>query len=96
MLTVREVKKKNQNRKAITGVKWKKTKSKRKRGIAKKQERAAGGTVLELGTVLQEPNFGILNFSSLFALLSFWSLICNVEFDLNSSCLDRLNNFSII
>ena len=50
----------------------------------------------QLGTVLHEPNFAILNFSSLFALLSFWSLICNVEFDLNSSCLDRLNNFSII
>ena len=62
----------------------------------KKQERAAGGTVLELGTVLQEPNFAMLYFSSLFALLSFWSLICNAEFDLNSSCLDRLNSFGII
>ena len=29
------------------------------------------------------------------ALLSFWSLICNVEFDSNSLCLDRLNNFGI-
>ena len=27
------------------------------------------------------------------ALLSFLSLICNIEFDSNSSCLDRLNNF---
>ena len=52
--------------------------------------------MLERGTVLQEPNFAVLHFSSLFALLSFWSLICNVEFDLNSSCLDRLNNFGII
>ena len=25
-----------------------------------------------------------------------WSLICNAEFDLNSSCLDQLNNFGII
>ena len=30
------------------------------------------------------------------ALLSFWYLICNAEFDSNSSCLDRLNNFGII
>ena len=51
---------------------------------------------MELDTVLQEPNFAMLHFSSLFALLSFWSLICNAEFDLNSLCLDRLNNFDII
>ena len=38
----------------------------------------------------------VLHFSSHFALLSFWSLICNAEFDSNSSCLDRLNNFGII
>ena len=30
------------------------------------------------------------------ALLSFWYLICNAEFDSNSSCLDRLNNFGTI
>ena len=35
-------------------------------------------------------------FSSLFTLLSFWDLICNDEFDSNSSCLDRLNNFGTI
>ena len=29
-------------------------------------------------------------------LLSFWYLICNAEFDSNSSCLDRLNNFGTI
>ena len=40
---------------------------------------------MELGTVLQEPNFAMLHFSSLFALLSFWSLTYNAEFDLNSS-----------
>ena len=37
----------------------------------------------------------VLHFSSLFALLSFWDLICNAEFDSNSLCLDRLNNFDI-
>ena len=35
------------------------------------------------------------NFLTFSALLSFWFLICNAEFDLNSSCLDRLNNFGI-
>ena len=30
------------------------------------------------------------------ALLFFWYLICNAEFDSNSSCLDRLNNFGTI
>ena len=30
----------------------------------------------------------VLHFSSLFALLSFWDLICNAEFDSNSLCLD--------
>ena len=29
------------------------------------------------------------------ALLSFWYLIYNAEFDSNSSCLDRLSNFGI-
>ena len=29
------------------------------------------------------------------ALLSFWYLICNAEFDSNSLCLDRLSNFGI-
>ena len=34
--------------------------------------------------------------SSVFCYSFLWSLICNAEFDLNSSCLDRLNNFGII
>ena len=38
----------------------------------------------------------MLHFSSFYALLSFSSLICNAEFDSNSSCLDRLNNFVMI
>ena len=46
--------------------------------------------------MLQEPNLTMLHFYSLFALLSLWDLICNDEFDSNSSCLDRLNNFGII
>ena len=70
--------------------------------IVKKQERAAGwnsvgrnsGRKEEISQVLQFPySSAFLEFS---ALLSFWYLICNVEFDLNSSCMDRLNNFGII
>ena len=38
----------------------------------------------------------MLHFSSFSTLLPFSSLICNVEFDSNSSCLDRLNNFFMI
>ena len=34
--------------------------------------------------------------SSILCYSFLWSLICNAEFDLNSSCLDRLNNFGII
>ena len=49
--------------------------------------------MLELGTVLQEQNFSMLHFSSLFALLSFWSLICNAEFDLNSFLLGSTQQF---
>ena len=41
-------------------------------------------------------NFPAAPISFVFStLLSFWSLICNVEFDSNSLCLDRLNNFGI-
>ena len=35
-------------------------------------------------------------FSSIFCYSFLGCLICNAEFDLNSSCLDRLNNFGII
>ena len=35
-------------------------------------------------------------FSSVFCYFFLRSLICNAEFDLNSLCLDRLNNFGII
>ena len=44
--------------------------------------------------MLQFPySFTFLAFS---AFLSFWYMICNVEFDLNSSYSDRLNNFGTI
>ena len=42
------------------------------------------------------PSAKLLDFPASFAILSFWFLICNVEFDLNSTCLDRLDNLGII
>ena len=52
--------------------------------------------MLELCTVLQEPISQVLQFPLFSAILSSWSLIYDVEFDSNSSCLDRLNNFGMI
>ena len=48
------------------------------------------------GAKFLHPFTKLLNFPAFFALLSFWFLICNAEFDLNSTCLDRLNNLGII
>ena len=45
---------------------------------------------------LQEKHSCNTPFSSIFRYSFLWSLICNVEFNSNSSCLDRLNNFGII
>ena len=39
--------------------------------------------------------FLVLHFLLFFAIFSFWFLIYNAEFNSNSSCLDRLNNFGI-
>ena len=52
----------------------------------------AGAVNSAAGTKFRNTPFFFV-FSS---LLSFWSLICNAEFDPNSSCLDRLNNFGMI
>ena len=41
------------------------------------------------------PFYEILDFPAFFALLSFWFLIYNAEFDLNSMFLDRLDKFGI-
>ena len=43
-----------------------------------------------------QPASCILLFFLFYALLSSWSLIYDVEFDSNSSCLDRLNNVGMI
>ena len=46
--------------------------------------------------LLHTPGIFQLAISSFSSLLSSWSLIYDVEFDSNSSCLDRLNNFGMI
>ena len=50
-------------------------------------------STVPLANVPTAPCFLFLLFS---ALLSSWSLIYDVEFDSNSSCLDRLNNVGMI
>ena len=56
------------------------------------QRREISSTV-PLATVSTTPCFLFLLFSS---LLSSWSLIYDVDFDSNSSCLDLLNNVGMI
>ena len=81
-----------------SGQKRKKT----KRDQKEKTKRAAGNQLGRRNSGEQEEIFQVLQFpySSTFlafsALFSFWYLICNAEFDSNSSCLDRLNNFGTI
>ena len=80
------------------GAKRKKTKrdqkAKTKRAAGNELGRRNSGGQEEISQVLQFPcSSTFLAFST---LLSFWYLICNDEFDLNSSCLDRLNNFGTI
>ena len=47
----------------------------------------------EIFAILQ--NFTASLFVILSAPLSFWSMICNAESDLNSLCLNQLDNFGI-
>ena len=62
------------------------------RGLQEQRSQDAGAGNSAARTKFRNAPF----FSSFFALLSFLSLIWNAEFDLNSSCLDQLNNFGII
>ena len=56
-------------------------------------QRSEISSAVPLATVPTAPCFLFLLFS---ALLSSWSLIYDVEFDSNSSCLDQLNNVGMI
>ena len=53
-------------------------------------------TVPLLPVLLHVPTAPYCIFLLFSALLSSWSLIYDVEFDSNSSCLDRLNNVGMI
>ena len=50
----------------------------------------------ENAEAFSHPSAKLLDFPDFSALLSFWFLICNAEFDSNSTCLDRLDNLAII
>ena len=70
--------------------------------MASRKQISQPGKIRNLGNFASCENFATLqnfllcsNFFVFFVLLSFWSLICNAEFDSNSLCLDRLNNFGI-
>ena len=56
-------------------------------------QRSEIASTVPLATAPTAPCFLFLLFS---ALLSSWSLIYDIEFDSNYSCLDRLNNVSMI
>ena len=56
-------------------------------------QRSEISITVPLATIPTAPRFLFLLCS---ALLSSWSLIYDVEFDSNSSCLDRLNNVGMI
>ena len=47
-------------------------------------------------TKFLHPSAKLLDFPAFSALLSFWFLIYNADFDSNSTCLDRLDNLGII
>ena len=83
---------KKQNQKVLEGIKWEE-----KQKYNKNTKALKGGEQWQARSISQTCEiFVVLHFSSHFSLLSFWFLIYNAEFDLNSPCLDRLNNFGII
>ena len=59
----------------------------------KKQENAEA---FSHGSKISHPFVKLLDFLAFSALLFLWFLICNAEFDSNSTCLDRLDNLGII
>ena len=102
MLRTRGNYKNNPIHKVLEGIKWEETKKCNKNlkrqqvgtGNRKEQGSRKSARWMNSGSGKSTPT--VLHFSSHFALLFFWSLICNAEFDSNSLCLDRLNNFGII
>ena len=62
----------------------------------KKKKKQENAEAFSHGSKISHPSVKLLDFLAFYALLFFWFLICNAEFDLNSTCLDRLNNLGII
>ena len=84
--------KKQQKHLTVTRTKWEETKknaTKRSRHQTPEEVNSGCRGNSATGTKFRRCS----NFLVFSALLSFWSLIYNAEFDSNSSCLDRLNNF---
>ena len=90
-LRAREITRNTETR-AITRVKI----GKKPKTVTKQQKRVIVGTGSRKEQCSQEPISQVLQFPLFSAILSSWFLIYNVEFDSNSSCLDRLKNFGII
>ena len=98
MLRAREItKKKNQSQKLLQGIKWEETKKNATNSQSVKKQVNSGclmNSVMQVNSARRN-NFSICKIScrstflTFSALLSFWYLICNAEFDSNSSCLDR-------
>ena len=89
MLSISEITKKTKMKSHYQGQIWKKQKKSNKNPSVNKQVNS--GCMSEwLGgeQCAQEKHSCSAHFSSLFALLSFWDLICNDEFNSGSSCLN--------
>ena len=99
MLSVYEITKKKLKIKLLQGLKSEETKNcnKTTKACNCRKPGAIGGTVRWRHEQCSQENHSCSGaISSIFCYSFPWSLICNAEFDLNSSCLDRLNNFGII
>ena len=90
--------KRNQNKKLLQGIILEETKNCNKNLRRQKagEQWLLNEQCSQDAQCLQEKHSCNAPFSSIFCYSFLWSLICNAEFDSNSSCLDRLNNFGII
>ena len=64
------------------------------RSTKQKKKKQENSETFSHGAKFSHPSAKLLDFASFSTLLSFWFLICNVEFDSNSTCLDRLESWN--
>ena len=96
MLKVKGNYKSNQNHKVLQGIEWEETK---KNANGAHCQKARTGSRMNSARAVNSAagtKFCRFHFLLFFSILSSWFLIYNAEFDSNSSCLDRLNNFGTI